>query len=46
LEYEKSFESLLGKSKVSEEDKQIRDEAIKHKMMMEQEAKAKYEQDK
>lgn len=31
-EYEKSFESLLGKSKVTEEEKKIRDEKIRQKM--------------
>lgn len=31
-DYEKSFESLLGKSKVTDEEKRIRDESIRMKM--------------
>lgn len=44
--YEKSFEDLLGKSKVSEEETRRRDELLKEKMKLDKEAQAKYEQDK
>lgn len=46
IDYEKSFEHLLGKSKISDQEKEHRDEAVKEKIQQEQEAKVRFEQDK
>eukprot|EP00347_Sterkiella_histriomuscorum_P003414 403364389 len=44
--YEKSFEDLLGKAKVSDEEKRRRDDLVQEKIRMDQEAKEKYLKDK
>lgn len=41
--YEQSFEDLLGKQTVTEEDKKRRDQLIADKMKMDQEARERFD---
>lgn len=44
--YEQSFEDLLGKQTVTEEDKKRRDDLIAEKMRMDKEARERFDEEK